>query len=400
MSSINATVNLSHLMRCHKAGLNALLEGGSRSGKTYAICMFICWYILNHKGKVLTIGRDTLAALKDTTYDTLKDVWALFSLPSNAFNKVASDIHYNTNLIRFVGVNDDIMRAHGMEQDILWVNEAIAISKATANQMEQRTNEMVIYDYNPSEVKHWLYDFEVQSGWALKKTTMLDNPYVPEKQRLKILSYEPTEANTMLGTADAYMWNVYGLGKRAIGEATIFKKWQTYTEDPKGYDWMVLGGDFGYSNDPTALVQIIKSGHRLYLKELMYETGLLNPDIATKMTANGWANEISCWDSADGGKSVNELRQMNINAMPAQKGSGSIYFGIEKLKQFELFVYSQSSNLITELEAYKWATDKSGNYLRNTLKQLVPKAESPPKDHLIDSIRYGLGVYIDITGLQ
>jgi phage terminase large subunit len=91
---------------------------------------------------------------------------------------------------------------------------------------------------------------------------------------------------------------------------------------------------------------------------------------------------------------------MNINAMPAQKGSGSLYFGIEKLKQFELFVYSRSTNLITELEAYKWATDKSGNYLRNTLKQLVPKAENPPKDHLIDAIRYGLSVYIDIQGLQ
>jgi phage terminase large subunit len=182
---------------------------------------------------------------------------------------------------------------------------------------------------------------------------------------------------------------------RAVGEDVIFNRWQLYNDqdlpEESAADWILYGGDFGYTNDPTALVKVMKFANNIYISLLLYETGLLNSDVARIMKANNWNQHLSIWDSADGLKSVNELRIEGINAAGAKKGTGSVSFGIQYMKKFNLFIHEDSKELISEIQSYKWAKARNGEYKRNTLKQRVPVENQ--SDHALDAARYAITYY-------
>lgn len=385
------------------------LEGASRTGKSWDISVFVCHYVSTYQGKQINFCRDHLTNLKKTMYETLKKVWIYgFGFPPDHFNKTASDIHFNGNLIRFVGTNDDIMAAHGLESDLLIGNEAMGIEVETLNQLEQRCNDFYIYDYNPSEVESHLYDKELDPSYRLHKTTIFDNPYAPPNAKAKILSYahpdvedsqvaaktgmspEDWEAfkerNVALKTAHKYNYEVYALGKRAVGDDIIFPDWQEYTEEPDDatLDWVHVGGDFGFKTDPTAAIRVKKQGHNLYLKELFYETGLLNNDIGRKMKEHGEDKRRSIWDRAEE-KSVYELRAMDIDAWYSDKGPGSVSFGIQKMHQFNIFIHKDSKNVQSDFSKFRWARERNGAYKKNSFGKRMPKNKDK---HSPDAVRY------------
>ena len=104
------------------------LEGASRSGKSWDICVFICDYVNTFTGKTINICRDSLTNLRLTAMVTLKTVWAMHGMPLGQFNKTTTQIRYRGNTINFVGVNDNLMKAHGLESDVLWANEKMGIA--------------------------------------------------------------------------------------------------------------------------------------------------------------------------------------------------------------------------------------------------------------------------------
>lgn len=389
------------------------LEGASRTGKSWDICVFICHYVKTYQGKQINIGRDHLTTLRKTFYRTLKTVWILSGLPGSLFKKTTTEIHYNNNIIQFVGLNDDPMLSHGLESDLLIINEAMGVSKDTADQLEQRCREFFIYDYNPSAIDSWLFDLELREDYKIHKTTIFDNPYIPKNSRQKILSYAHPDSddyhiakragyslkrwkllkkkNIELKTADNYKWKVYGLGKRAVSEDIIFTNWELYNDEPDSNEWILLGGDFGYKIDPVALIQVTKNGKNIYLRELIYENGLLNTDIARKMHKSGLNQYLSVWDSSET-KSIDELRVNNIPAVYAEKGPGSKIFGITKMQQYKIFIHSQSKNLQDEFSKYRWLKDKNGNYKKDSKNRRVPVDKN---DHGIDASRYAITYYLE-----
>jgi len=395
------------------------LEGATRSGKSWDASAFVCHYLTSYSGKQITICRDHLTTLKKTCYRTLKNVWSRFKLPLYHFNKSATEIHYGGNIITFMGINDDIMAAHGVEPDLLWINETMNINKETLNQMEQRTKEFFIYDYNPSAVDSHLFDMEKRLDYALFKTTIFDNKYAPLNSVQKVLSYahpatddwlimkkyvETTlhkfgildpkswelfkQSNIERKTADKYMWEVYGLGMRAVGDDIIFTDWTTYkdSEEPaeSTIDWTYPGGDFGFKSDPTACIRVTKQEKTLYLKEIFNEHGLLNDDISRECKKFGIEDERSIWDKAEE-KSVFELRYNGIDAWYSDKPPGSVSFGIQKMHQFEIKIHSESLNLQEEFKKYRWSRQINGEFKRNTLGKRIPVKK---EDHCIDAVRY------------
>lgn len=393
------------------------LEGSSRSGKSWAVSQFICSYLKTNRGKTITIGRDTLANLKLTTYETLKKVFEQFGMPLSVFNKSATSFYYNGNLVRFVGVVENVMKAHGLEQDILWLNECNNIPQFTMNQMVQRTSSLTLLDYNPSDLDSYLYDQSKLDNVAYKKSTFLDNPYVPEKQKKKILSYAHPDVadgdmyirlglslkewalfkrkNLENNTANAFEWKVYGLGERAIGEDNIFPRFKIVDNipTPPKKSMTRYGGDFGSGKAPTAFVECTLIGNDVYLREILYESGL--SDYETCVRLQDYKKEISYWDSAQK-LSIRQFRagytnedpskpKYTLRAYPAKKGAGSVWFGIKILQGLNIHIHKDSENLIKEFKGYKWDKDQRGNYKVDSKKHQVPIKEN---DHGIDAARY------------
>lgn len=383
---LKTTINYEFLYKNHVESKTriSLLEGGSRSGKTWSIIQFIFIYCLTNKNKGLTIiiARDFLTSLRSTILPDFIEILRLYKVfEANNFNK--SEMIYTLfgNTIRFMGL-DNPDKVHGAKSNILWINEAISSEKAIVLQLMQRCDNFCIFDYNPSTSLHWVYDLELRDDSEILKTTILDNPFVSQEVRKQILSYEPTERNETLGTANNFMWQVYGLGHRADGEAVIFSNYEVVEELPLDYDRIGYGLDFGYSQDPAACIAMYVDGNNIYFDEILYSTGLLNhelfdiirPVVGSHVVVPDSAEPKSCMELLTGYGSG------GLNIVPAAKGKDSILFGLNLMKSKKIHITATSTNLLNEFRNYTFVKDKK-----------TGKVTDRPIDnynHGIDAARY------------
>lgn len=364
---------LTDILATDKKGI--VLEGGSRSSKTWSIIQYLCLYCQENTGKEITITRDRLTWLKLTVIRDIKKVleglrwWA-----DKNYNKQDGTYELLGNLITFVGL-DEPAKLHGLRQDIFWINEAIGTPGSAFNptldnfdQLEMRTSERFLIDYNPKVTKHWIYDKVLtREDVTYIHSTQLDNPFLGDEERKKILSYENT---------DPIKWQIYGLGKRAQHEGIIFKNVSYVREIPSEAKLIAYGLDFGFTNDPTALIEVRQLHGELWLNEIIYETGLTNPQIAGKM--KGITGDV-IGDSAEP-KSIIELRNYGVRIEAAKKGADSVRHGIEVLQRFKINVTERSLGLKSELENYSWKTNpQTGESINEPVDNY---------NHAIDAIRY------------
>lgn len=390
------------------------LRGASRSGKTYDVCIFICLYVQKYTGKKIVIARNELTTLKSSVYATLEDTWRSLNMPSDVFNKTASNINYNGNRITFKGLLEK-QKVLGVESDLLFINEAIECDQSTVNQLKMRNKGGVtILDYNPSRIDSWIYK-DPPNTFTLT-TSIFDNPFAPAAGKAEILQkahpdiddydkvkrhgYSESEwislkdRNLMAGTADLKDWCVYGLGMSHGGDDLVFPTFQSFDKFPDESElfsnakWRLLGLDWGYTKDPTAIVEIRKyADNSIYIKEHLYKTQMFNSDISNFIIQNGLQDLILVCDSADA-KSIGELQWVHdLQAKGAKKGPGSIYLGLQRMLEHKLFLNGE--NLIREFNGYNWKKDRSGNYALSAGKQVPVDKDN----HLIDAARYAIYYY-------
>lgn len=328
------------------------MEGSSRSGKTIASIDFQI-YLASRSTKSLVINnvRETYNSFKTTLYDDYDRRLQDFGLYTPFHSKEVQSFKMLGNKINFIGA-DKVSKAHGMGCDYFYINEALeGISKNFFDQLEQRCRNMWFMDYNPSASDHWIFDLEKRPDVMFVKSTFLDNPYVPEQQKLKILSYEPTPENIARGTADDYMWKVYGLGLRASPEGLIFPSVTMIDELPQAYDNEWFGVDFGHTVDPTAIVRVRRSGMNLYAKLHTY-TPLDNPDTLTEVCNKIQPEGNYFADSAEN-ILIAKIRRNGVKIFPVTKGPGSIKAGIDIMKCYKLHVV-RDPDAQREVNNYKW----------------------------------------------
>jgi len=209
---------------------------------------------------------------------------------------------------------------------------------------------------------------------------MLDNLFLPDTIRKKILSYEPTPTNIDNGTADEYYWQVYGLGIRADVKGLVYTNIKGVEKMPDGGKLLGYGLDFGFTNDPTALVKVVEYDGELWADELIYETGLTNPDIYARAGELGVNfHDTTVADSAEP-KSIEELRRLGWRVEGANKGADSITQGIDVVKRYRLNITTRSVGLREEVRNYKWQHDKKTDTYSNKPVDAF--------NHSLDGIRY------------
>ena len=353
-------------------------QGGSRSGKTYAICQYLIYLLTTRKKKlIITIARKTLPALKGSVFRDFMEIAEKVGISYFAeINKADLTFKYKNHLVEFISLDNE-MKVRGRKRTHCFLNEANEFYLEDFNQLSLRTTEKMILDFNPSDVLHWIYsDICTRDDCDTYITTFEDNAFLDPEIKKEILRMKEKDADR---------WRVYGLGERAtFKEGQIFDNWKWIDYKKfldKEHCEVAYGLDFGFSNDPTTIVEVRRKNDRLYVHELLFRKGLTNQDIFEEIKKLGLQEEIIICDSAEP-KSIEELRRLGAYCKPSQKGKGSVLNGIQVIKEYEVFASKQSKNLLQEYQYYIWDSNRDGKSI-NKIKQ-------NGMDHLMDALRYAV----------
>jgi phage terminase large subunit len=366
-----------------------ILKGGSRSGKTIAIIQALI-FIVQKRGLRATVWRKRRVWAKSTVYyDTEQYLKKAELYDAGAHNKSDLTFQIGDGTLEFNGL-DDAQKLHGLTQDIAWLNEGIEATLNDLDQLEMRTNELILIDLNPTEEESWVYDLENRNDVLMIHSTFRDNAFLPDTVIRKILSYEPTAFNIQQGTANEYKWKVYGLGVAAKREGLVFPRWELIDEYPTESKTLGYGLDFGFFPDPAALGRAGLLNGRLVLDEMLYETELNNiiipgreelPSIEGRLVELGISKRDDIIADSAAKSNISELKGVGYSIIPVAKYAGSVKDGIELMNHYAPFyVTSRSVNLVRELKNYM--------YKKNFATDKFLKEPIDDYNHLLDLFRY------------
>ena len=358
--------------------------GSSRSSKTHSILQTHWLICLTTPNTRVSIWRETKADCKMTILADLKKAVPTFpEYEIVAFNKTESVYTFpNGSTIEFMG-GDEENRVHGFQGNVSHLNEPYKFGEDAFNQIDMRTIDYVIIDWNP-KTKHFIDEVSKRDNAIVIHSTFKDNPFIPFEQKKKILSYEPTDYNIAQNTASDYLWTVYGLGLKAEKPNRIFKGWKTIT-DKEFNDLpypLFYGMDFGLSAPSTLIAMKFDGDQSFFFHEILYKpmnkmNGTLSEELNNLSIDKRL--EIIC----DSSNEINEtegrkLRNSGYNIIFALKGKGSVKAGIELLQKKTIYYTKSSTNLEQEYENHSW----------RVVQGFQLDEPEQGNDHAIDACKY------------
>lgn len=272
---------------------------------------------------------------------------------------------------------DQSGKVRGPRRDRLYVNEANNVPQETWEQLLIRTREEAWADWNP------VTDFYMYEEYGIDDEAIPATSSDPRVD-VQILTYKDNEGlepslveDIEIKASRSKSWKrVYAEGKRGQLETMIYTNWRIIDEIPHEARLERYGLDFGYTNDPTAIVAVYLYNGGYILDEVTYQKGLSNKQIADIL--NNQPKALVMADSAEP-KSIDELKLYGVNVLPVTKGQGSVNQGIQYVQDQQISITKRSVNGIKEYRNYMWMTDKNGIRV-NTPIDLW--------NHFLDATRY------------
>lgn len=364
-------------------------QGGTSSGKTYSIMQVLFVMGIEQAGLIMTVVGQDIPNLKKGSYRDAKAILAsseVLSLWYPTINESERIIRcINGSIIEFTSYQDEQDARNG-KRDVAFFNEANGISYEIFWQIYMRTRLKVFIDYNPS-ARFWVHE------------KLLGKPdvklIISDHRKNQFLSQEQHDMIEHID--DDELWKVYARGRTGKITGLVYTNWEIVEEMPTREEWkmMAYGLDWGFVNDSTALVQVVLAHGELWLDELIYEVGMTNPQIATKMKEKGITSRDEVIADSAEMKSIAELNGMGLHVIPCVKGAGSVNNGIDIVKRYRMHVTRRSRGLRKELLNYKWKVNKDG------------EATNEPVDafnHSLDAVRYvcakKLNIHPVVKGIQ
>ena len=352
-----------------------VIQGGTSASKTFSILAILIDKAIKNPNLEISVVSESIPHLRrGANKDFLKIMKETGRYIPHHYNKTLLRYEFsNGSYIEFFSADDE-SRLRGARRNILYLNESNNINYDAYLQLQIRTDGEIYLDYNPTS-RFWVHTEVIgQPDTELLILTYKDN------EALSGEIVKQLEANRSKALTSSYWDNwcrVYLDGLTGQVEGTIYTDFEVIDIIPEEARLLGWGLDFGFSNDPAALIGLYKYNDDIIVDEVIYQTGLLNTDLSNLMKTYGVLGEIYA-DSAEP-KSIEEIRRMGFNIKPAQKGPDSILNGIDILKRKRIHVTKQSVNLLKELNNYKWVTDKNGNKLNKPVDMF---------NHALDAVRY------------
>jgi phage terminase large subunit len=339
-------------------------EGGSRSSKTYSLCQLMIIYCLQNNNKVVSVIRKTFPALRATVLrdfiEILKDI-GLYK--QEAHNKSEHIYTFaNGSMIEFFSVDDE-QKIRGRKRDIAWCNESNELYFDDFTQLNMRTEDKLIFDYNPSDSVSWLYELPKDES-VLIKSTYRDNPFLPDSIKAQIEDLKRT---------DEALYQIYALGEKATSKSNIYSNWSFVAHRPSRFVKYVYGLDFGY-NHPTALIRVYYCDNDIYIEPVIYESYLTTTMLIEKLATLDIEQSVTIL--ADYSR-PEIIQEMNTAGYDVQNANKVVKKGIDNLKTFGVICQDDKA-IKREYENYKWK--KIGDQILDEPIKLF--------DDAMDAIRY------------
>ena len=366
-----------------------LNRGGTRSSKTYSLCQLMLMKLVSEPDKRILIARKTFPALRNSVYkDMIELLIETDIMTQGTHNKAEHTFIYHPTRSQIVFASiDDPQKFRGAEWSYAWLNEANEFNYEDFNQIylrmsrksKDKKKNQVYLDFNPSDMFSWIKtELEDKKRADVILSTYKDNSF---------LDTETVKRIEWLKENDKSFWKIYGLGEWTTISGLIYTNWDTVEEMPEDVKFSVLGLDFGYTNDPTALVKIAFKEGVFYLDELIYKTGLTNQDIGEEMKQLKLSRNDTIFADSSEPKSIEELYRMGYKGIkPTKKGRDSVINGIDVVKSYQLRITTRSTNILKEIRGYKWMEDKNNNLINKPTNY---------NDHMMDAMRYAITMGIN-----
>lgn len=357
--------------------------GGAGSGKSVFIAQKILFKALNDKRKVLIV-RKTLNSQKDSCWRLMLEQlsqWQIRGLCKVRITDFAIELPNGSTLL-FKGLDDSERIKSIVGITDIWIEEATELIEEDFDQLDLRlraraSDLQMFVSFNPISKVNYVYRrwFAQEPGddTLVVKTTYKDNRFLPEEY---IKSLEKR-----IHTNPTY-YKIYALGEFCSLDKLVYNNWRVEAFEPPKDGKLIVGLDFGFTNDPTAIVASIVKGDDIFIFKEYTGTGKTNQQIAEIITSMGFSKSTIIADSAEP-KSVAEIRKCGIlRIKESTKGKDSIIHGIQRLQGYNLIVHPFCENIITELENYSWIKDKTtGEYTNKPIDMF---------NHSLDALRYSL----------
>jgi len=349
-----------------------IVQGGTSAGKTYGILPILIDKACKQPNTEISVVSESIPHLRrGALRDFLKIMKSTQRFVDERYNKSLLKYEFaNGSFIEFFSA-DDSSKLRGGRRSILYINECNSVSFESFNELSIRTKDEVFLDYNPT-AEFWVQtELEGQEDAEKIILTYKDN------EALDKGIIDQIEKNIKKAETSNYWrnWvNVYVNGVIGRLEGIVFSNWQIIDTIPNEARLIGIGVDFGYTNDPTSIIEVYKMNETRILNEVTYQTGLLNSDIAKILP-----RDVPVYADSAEPKSIADIQRYGITIKGVTKGRDSINYGIDVMQRENYLVTSQSTNLIKELRSYCWDTDKTGKRLNKPIDNF---------NHAIDAVRY------------
>lgn len=346
--------------------------GGTSASKTISILVWCIDYAQTTTNKLISVVSESYPHLEKGAmldFENIMKDRGYWKQSSWNQTKHVYTFEGGTKL-EFLAV-DSYGKAHGPRRDVLFLNECNNLSFAIVDQLIVRTRHIVWMDWNPT-TEFWFYTDMLphRSDIDFITLTYLDNEAIDEVTKAEIESHKGNKS----------WWTVYGEGKLGNVEGLIYKDWPILDEIPPEAKLVRRGLDYGYSNDPTAIVDIYEWNQAYIWDEVLYRKGMSNKQIADVILNQPDPNVLVIPDSSEP-KSNDELASYGVPVLPANKGPGSVLQGIQYVQRQRIFVTRRSTNIIRERKNYMWIADKDGRIINEPIDIW---------NHAMDAGRYGM----------
>lgn len=348
------------------------LQGGTSASKTISILqVLIDKAQRDTEARITSIVSESLPHLKKGAMrDFLNIMQAHGYYSEDRWNRTDSIYTFESgSIIEFFGA-DQPAKVRGPRRDRLYMNECNNMAFETFEQLEVRTRDEIYLDWNPTN-EFWFY------------TEVLGKRDDVDHIILTYMDNEALEENIVKSIEQRRdrkdWWQVFGLGLLGELEGKIYRDWAIIDEIPHEARLERFGIDFGYTNDPSAIVAVYRHGEGLILDEILFQKGMLNSQLAA-VIQNQEKNVLCVADAAEP-KSIDELASYGIPIIPCTKGRDSVKAGIDLVQDQRVSMTKRSVNVIKEYRNYMWEVDKDGKVLN------VPEHGF---SHSMDAVRYAV----------